>query len=135
MNPRLLALLGAGLLACSATAAPVVPGFERFPASDRAGRLLLSELACIRCHKAEDSFPERSGPVLTEVGSRVRVGHLRKFLTEPHAVKPGTPMPDLLKGDKDKVEALVHLLASTGAPKHERAKGAAAGRDVYAKTG
>ena len=44
-------------------------------------------------------------------------------------------MPDLLAGDPQKVEALVHLLASTGRPRHERARSAAAGRAAYAAVG
>ncbi len=141
MNRSLLALSALGLVALSAAGHPVVPAFERFHAdgSARGGRLLLTELACVRCHKSEDaSLIERSGPVLTDVGSRVRVSYLRKYIADPHKTKPGTVMPDVLAGDPDrgtKAEALLHLLASTGTIKHERSKSAGLGRDVYAKTG
>jgi cytochrome c553 len=141
MNRCLTALAALGLVALSAAGHPIVPAFERFHAdgSARGGRLLLTELACIRCHKADDaSLRERQGPVLTDVASRVRVGWLRKYLADPHKVKPGTTMPDVLAGDpqrESKAEALLHLLASTGSIKHERSKSAALGRDVYSKLG
>ncbi|MBY0231269.1 MAG: c-type cytochrome [Gemmataceae bacterium] len=142
MNPRLLALLAVALVAAASTASPVVPAFERFHAKApgaRGGRLLLTELACVRCHKAEDkTLLDRTGPILSEAGSRLRVGHLRKFLSDPHKAKAGTVMPDLLAGDpkkEEKVEALVHLLASTGKPKHERTKSVASGRDLYSRVG
>jgi mono/diheme cytochrome c family protein len=140
-----LLLLPAGLPAASA-ARPVVVGFERFYSSEKAnlasgGRLLLGELNCTSCHATGDkSASRKQAPVLDGVGSRVRVRHLRKFLADPQAVKPGTTMPNLLAGDPDakaKVEALVHFLADTGTIRHERLtpKSAAAGRDLYHKVG
>src|SRR5262249_47692278 len=120
-------------------------GFERLyggaKPSPQGGRLLLTELGCVSCHKAGDDFPpSRRGPILDHVGGRVRVSHLRKFLRDPHAVKPGTTMPDLLAGEADregKVEALVPFLASTGALKQGRPdrRTIASGRDLYHKVG
>ena len=127
----LLLLTGTPL---AAAAAPpdhaVVPGYERFLAGDksdestlRAGRLLLGELGCTACHEthaALDTYISRKqAPVLDDVGSRVRVEFLRAFLGDPQAAKPGTTMPHLFAGledneQRDRVEALVHLLASTG---------------------
>lgn len=87
------------------------------------GRILLSELNCLSCHKADQSIANRlvakSPPVLDEVGRRIKVDWLRAYLSNPHAVKPGTTMPDLLAAEpvesrKSHVEALVHFLASTG---------------------
>ncbi|NBO91347.1 MAG: cytochrome c1 [Planctomycetia bacterium] len=130
------------LISSLATAkSPIVAGFERFHAdgSPRGGRLLATELGCVNCHTSGDkTLLVKQGPILTEVGSRVRVSWLRKYLSDPHATKPGTTMPHVLANDpdaKDKVEALVHLLASTASAKHDRAKGAAAGRDLYGKVG
>ena len=123
----------------SAHAGPVVPGFERFGQKD--GSLLLAELNCVLCHKGETStIPQKQGPVLDKVGERVRVNYLRKFLNDPHAVKPGTTMPNLFAGDPEKnakVEALVQFLATTGTPKHERPdnKSASVGKDLYHKIG
>jgi mono/diheme cytochrome c family protein len=149
LRHRLLAALAACLVCARASAADstvyaVVPGFERFHAGKadaRGGQILLTELSCVACHQADGgSASRRQAPVLDQVASRVRVGHLRKFLHDPQAVKPGTAMPDLLGAGPErdrKVEALTHFLASTGAVKHERpdGKSAAAGRDLYHKVG
>ena len=80
--------------------------------------------------------------MLDGVSSRVKPGYLRKFIAAPHAVKPGTAMPDVLAGlpaeqKAETVEALVHLLASTGTVKQEKPqkKLIAVGRDLYHKVG
>jgi mono/diheme cytochrome c family protein len=124
---------------------PIVPGFERFCAatadSGRGGQLLLGELNCAGCHDPGDRpIDYRQAPVLDNVAGRVRIGYLRKFLRNPQAVKTGTTMPDLLVGDPDggqKVEALVHFLASTGVLRHRRPDpgSVAPGRDLYHKVG
>ena len=100
-----------------------MPGYSRFlEAEDRqpeqAGRLLLGELNCLSCHKAQQegltSFTKEA-PILTGVGDRVRPEFLRAFLKDPHQSKPGTTMPDVISDDEqDLVEPLVHFLASTG---------------------
>ncbi len=107
---------------------PIVSCFERFyndPESDafEGGRLLLGELNCTSCHApsrtASKWITPKKAPILTNVGSRIRPSYLRKYLTSPHKTKPGTAMPDVFANlpeaeRKEKVEALVHLLASTG---------------------
>jgi mono/diheme cytochrome c family protein len=122
-----------GCVAAAGAAEPaadraVVPGFERFHGSDTldeaaAGRLLLDELNCVSCHetagKIGDSKLRKQAPVLDEVGRRVRVDYLRRFIADPQGTKPGTTMPDLFYGIPPaeraaRVEALVHFLATTG---------------------
>ncbi len=129
---------------------PVVPGFERFftdPKADpvRGGQLLLGELNCVSCHQpaaTPSTLGRKQAPVLDGVGSRVRRGFLRKFLSDPQAVKPGTTMPHLLAGlseeqRRQKVEELVHFLASTGAiqPQRPDRKLIATGRELYHRVG
>ena len=112
-----------------ATAAhPLVPGFARFPAKDdaqqvAAGELLLGELGCVTCHAADEKMaaylPKKQAPVLTQVGGRVRVEWLRKFIADPASTKPGTTMPNPWSGieaqrKQASVEALTHYLALTG---------------------
>src|SRR5688572_25779569 len=76
----------------------VVPGFERLYAAGKAdavkgGLLLLGELSCTSCHAGADkSVGRKQAPVLDNVGSRVRLGHLRQFLSDPQKTKPGTAM-------------------------------------------
>src|SRR5581483_9883724 len=91
----------------SADGHAVVPGFERFFASGknekaRGGRLLLSELNCLACHATDAKLPHKQAPVLDRVGSRVRVGYLRRFLRDPQSAKPGTTMPALFVGDPER---------------------------------
>ncbi len=124
---------------------PVVPGFERFSSNEKAdsargGQILLSELNCTSCHQTEDAVSRKQAPILDTVAMRVRAGHLRKFLRDPQAIKPGTTMPNVFADDPEreqKVEALVHFLASTGSPRQERpdGKAVAPGRDLYGKVG
>lgn len=142
---RAALLVGAAVLVSAAplSAHPIVPGFERFhggPDADPAagGRLLLGELNCVSCHTADAA--KKQAPVLDAVGTRVRVSHLRKYLADPQAVKPGTTMPNLFADDPEKaakVEALVHYLASTGPVKQARPdlKALIRGRDTFAKIG
>jgi len=131
-------------------ASPVVPGFARFhsgPKTDAAGgRLLLGELNCTACHQpaqglAKQLLPKQA-PVLDGIGSRVSVSFLRKFLADPHAVKPGTTMPRLFAGlskseRKQRIEALVHFLASTGTFRHTFPNVAAAetGKKLFREVG
>ncbi len=149
LPPPLLAALVTFLAAGAARAGgdrPIVPGYERASVGEksdaaRAGQVLLTELNCTSCHKpADEALAPKRAPVLDQVGGRVRVGHLRKFLADPQAVKPGTTMPNLLADDPEraaKVEALTHFLASLGAPKLERvdAKAVVAGRELYQQAG
>lgn len=103
---------------------PRIPGYERFLAhGDRnieAGRLLLGELGCLRCHAADAeiqaSLNLREAPRLTEVGQRINPSWMKEFLSSPHVSRPGTLMPDLFAGwseeDRDHASlALVHYLA------------------------
>lgn len=107
---------------------PVVPTFERFHAAAQGenvagGRLLLTELNCTACHAAPEalanSLIRRPGPVLDQIGERTRPEWMQAYLADPHGVKPGTAMPDLLRGLPEAerapaAKALTHLLASTG---------------------
>jgi len=148
----LWALLTSPLLAAELVpTGPRVPGYERFYAADdadavAAGRLLLSELHCTACHKsAKDTLgvvAPKQAPVLDEVGDRVRIDWLRKFLSDPHATKPGTSMPELMghlsaEQRAEHVDALVHFLATTGSVSDTHADLTAArrGRALFERVG
>ncbi|MGB0762130.1 MAG: family 16 glycoside hydrolase, partial [Rubripirellula sp.] len=85
---------------------PIVPGFERFHASGgdavAGGRLLIGELNCTGCHAASESslasLSSKQPPVLDAIGERVHPEWLVDFIANPHDVKPGTTMPDLMSG-------------------------------------
>ena len=123
----------------------LVAGFERFfespaggkfPAEAAAGkplsavdlaaggRLLLGELSCLSCHAAEGSQAEwivpKTAPKLSQAGGRIKVAAFKRMLANPHGAKPGTTMPNVLAAlpepeRAEATEALLHLLASTGA--------------------
>ena len=83
-------------------APPVVAGFHRLidakAGEAAAGELLVAELNCAACHKAEGNTSEgriapKGAPDLHDVGARVTPQWLRAYLASPHAVKPGATMP------------------------------------------
>jgi len=105
---------------------PRLPGFERFFAQADAaslplgGQLLVNELGCAACHALTPSDSQRrQAPILDTAASRIRPDHLVDFISQPHAVKPGTHMPDLLAGLSDrerqnKAQAIASFLLTTG---------------------
>ena len=107
---------------------PVIPGYERFYAdmkdpSVSGGLLLLGELNCVSCHdpgeKLSTNIHTKTAPNLDGVGSRVRSGFIRNFLSNPHQVKSGSTMPDMFAGmaapeKLAAIDELTHFLASTG---------------------
>jgi mono/diheme cytochrome c family protein len=107
---------------------PVVPGFDRIYSADNAdivegGRLLLTELNCVSCHKAEGKsatfLRTKQAPILDAVGSRVEIKWLQNYLISVHTAKAGTTMPDLFAGldtaaREQQITELTHFLAQTG---------------------
>ncbi len=96
------------LLPLLAVAQPVVPGFDRFQLLARAedpidsGEVLINELNCIGCHAADKTqihrFETRPAPVLFTTHNPASASWLKYWLDDPHDLKPGTLMPDLLHG-------------------------------------
>ena len=83
------------------------------------GLVLVEELNCAACHAGDASLAARSkkAPRLADVGSRVNPAYMEAFIGNPHSIKPGTTMPDLLGrlGDVERKEtatALTHFLLS-----------------------
>jgi mono/diheme cytochrome c family protein len=128
---------------------PIIPAYERLGSTwtpAKGGRLLMGELNCVACHRAETGVvgpvAPKQGPILSKVGERINVDFLRTFLAYPAAADRGTTMPDLVGGLPEAeraatVEALVHLLASTGdGPESFPDRGAITrGRDLFGKVG
>ena len=114
----------------SATATPVVPGYERLHRQGagvavEAGEVLLSELSCLACHQGGDpkssALTWKAGPDLSAAGDRLRAAYVRQFLADPAAVKPGTTMPDVLAGQPPEqraelIENLTHYLMQRRTP-------------------
>ena len=103
---------------------PVVAGVDRASPKDAAetlenGRILIGELGCASCHKADASagIVPKKAPLLGDAGDRLQADWLRAWLADPAAVKPGTTMPHVLSGKGESVEPLVHYLMSLRADK------------------
>ncbi|MDX1564310.1 MAG: c-type cytochrome, partial [Phycisphaeraceae bacterium] len=120
----LLALIG---WTASATAGPVIPGYETLKESGKAtdaelGEVLLSELNCAACHKPPgDRIGTRPAPDLTRAGARLTPQYLRAFLSDPAKTKQGTSMPTIFHASAPQakagaVEALTHFLVSQDGP-------------------
>ncbi|MFN3152159.1 PA14 domain-containing protein [Bremerella sp.] len=109
-----------------AQSGPIIPGYQQFhsqSADAAGGEILWSELNCVACHQQSDAdlgnLTAKAAPDLSLVGSRVRPEFIRAYLQDPHQLKPGATMPDVLGSlpDKERTEAmenLTHFLASTG---------------------
>lgn len=100
-------------------AEPVLPGLASKLAPELKGRILIEELNCAACHTGDSSLTAQSkmAPRLAEVGSRVNPEYLKAFIRNPHGIKPGSTMPDVLAklGDEEKnqtAEDLTHFLLS-----------------------
>jgi mono/diheme cytochrome c family protein len=119
-------------------AQPVVPAFDRFHAeavSAEGGRLLMQELNCAACHDLPAAIP-RPAPNLEQVGDRLAIPMLTRFIAAPHSVKPGTLMPNLGVTPAD-TEAIAHYLAARRSGKSaESATGdATAGKALFHEIG
>ncbi len=104
----------------------VIAGYERFFSGENAdqvtgGTILLGELGCVACHQADNqtaNLSPKQAPILSKVGGRAREKYFESMLSNPHELKPGTTMPDLLHGKtgmakEESVKLLAAFLAST----------------------
>src|SRR6185436_15015110 len=57
------------------------------------GELLMAELNCVACHRADAAVKQRltskQGPVLDDRGLALTPQYLRRFFSDPQAVQPG----------------------------------------------
>lgn len=122
------------------------PGGETIP-DDLRGLVLLKEYACTACHRddlATNAIARKPAPDLTWSSGRIDPRHVERFLSNPHATKPGTTMPDVLAaladGERREVAAdLAHFVASLSERTFERQavdpSAAERGRDVFQTVG
>jgi cytochrome c oxidase subunit 2 len=86
------------------------------------GHQVFARSACIGCHTMEDVPVARAqiGPNLSHVGSRTTIGgglfpndteHLRRWVADAPAMKPGALMPPMVLSDED-LDAIVAYLQS-----------------------
>ncbi len=87
------------------------------------GQLLIEELNCVACHVSSGSLASvsKQAPLLSNIGSRINPNYLQAFIQNPHVIKKGTPMPDVLShvssDEKQNIAtAITHYLLSLKKP-------------------
>ncbi len=112
-----------GAMATRTTAAsPVIGGLAGHPEVDTlsTGLVLVGELNCAACHELGDNarwIQSKPAPSLQDIQSRVSFDWLKQYLENPHSIKPGATMPDVLtqlstKEKADAAEAIAQYLFS-----------------------
>lgn len=97
---RTIALIVTVILYCAGATAesafPALASSELDP--DLKGLVLIQELNCVSCHASDTTVASQSkkAPRLSEVGTRVNPNYIEAFISDPHSIKPGTSMPDVL---------------------------------------
>ena len=105
----------------------------------RRGRDLFAENRCAKCHTTPGGMPELAmdAPAFDGIGGRRNFDWLARWIADPHALRPGTPMPQVLSGadTKDKAESVAAYLSSLkGTPIPEVKPGdIEAGKALYEK--
>jgi cytochrome c peroxidase len=106
------------------------------------GRALFLEHRCVDCHKisAAAGVPELAmdAPAFIGIGSRRNADWLARWIADPQALRPGTPMPKMLHGPAaaDDARALAAWLGTLKAeepPPAPTTGDAEAGRAVFEK--
>lgn len=102
------------------------------------GRDLFLEGRCIRCHVAKATVPEAAmdAPSLAGIGGRRNEAWLARWVEDPHAMRPGTPMPRVFTGPDAKANAAAvaaYLASLKGAPPAAKAGDKEAGKALYEK--
>jgi cytochrome c2 len=120
-SPMLLPLLA---VLASAQASELVAVPQETPTPHQrgvtsSGDSLIAELGCARCHAGAGTERVILAPSLNEVAQQRSAAYLRRYLTDPLHVRPGTRMPDMLAGIEEPersetIEDLVHYLAQRG---------------------
>jgi mono/diheme cytochrome c family protein len=73
----------------------------------QAGKLVAAQSGCLACHKIGENGNDGPGPHLTEIGSKLEPGAIRRTLENPTA-----PMPSFANLPPQKLTALVNFLSS-----------------------
>lgn len=100
-------------------AAQLRPAVSPLTAEERAGEQLYLQMSCVSCHAiAGTTSQARVGPDLTHLASRGQIGagvlentpeDLRRWLTDPQAVKPGVEMPNFRFSAEQVAELTAYL--------------------------
>ncbi|MDQ7014497.1 MAG: c-type cytochrome [Planctomycetota bacterium] len=105
------------------------------------GRVLLGDLGCVQCHGGQDAVAAtRAAPELSHVGQRADLAWLARWIESPQQLKPGSGMPDVVRGSSDDAHALAAYVQSLSSPVEWPAAATepeviTAGRELYESAG
>ncbi|HAB19673.1 MAG TPA: c-type cytochrome [Verrucomicrobiota bacterium] len=103
------------------------------------GRDLVAELRCTKCHAAPGTMPELAmdAPTFNGIGARRQADWMARWIADPAALRPGTPMPKMFTGPEAPAEAsavAAYLATLKGESKFEPTTGdSAAGKALFEK--
>ena len=105
----------------TAEVAATQPVVRRKLAPELAGFVLIQELNCVACHPSESAqsyVSTKQSPNLKWSSKWLNPRFMLRFIADPHGVKPGTSMPNMLehldKATQEKsAEAITHYLVAT----------------------
>ena len=106
-----------GISCFTAPSEVILPGIAARQLMDETkGQVLIEEMNCVACHASTAALAAQSkkAPRLAAVGSRVNPAYIDAFIRDPHGVKPGTTMPDVMPmEDRAQIAtAITHFLLS-----------------------
>jgi mono/diheme cytochrome c family protein len=78
------------------------------------GKAYFVGLGCITCHRVGDKGGGQAGPDLTNIGFRKSPEWLDLWLKDPHAWKPGTPMPNFKLKDDVRQDIVAYMVSLKG---------------------
>ena len=100
--------------------AATAPSKKRELASELKGLLLLQKYNCVACHQSDSVHPSiaaKQPPRLKWSVKNLNPDYLEEFIANPHGVKPGSTMPDVLANSlvsnrEEAAAAITHFLMS-----------------------
>lgn len=111
------------------------------------GLVLLDKHQCGACHgdvATRGGFPPQQAPDLTWSAGKIDPRYIERFIADPHNVKPGTTMPNLMYGlepqaRREAAKAIAHYVTAKGGMSFERqttdAEAADRGRELFHSVG
>lgn len=129
------------ILIAGASAEPAIPGATLEFGDASRGQVLIDALNCTACHDIsgfEPVAPLAAPNFSNSLANRFHYDDLRDWINDPHEVKPGTRMADVVESEED-AEALTQFLYYAMPPNEPREPlpigDIESGRELYATIG
>jgi len=89
-----------------------------------AGRAVFDRYGCARCHTTPGVLNDRRpGPPLS-LTAEIKPGYLNRWLADPQALRPGTPMPEISMTAKDTKQTVAAIAAYLRTVDDDKSQGA-----------